>query len=100
MRVSFTHVGGGLVIGVPPPAATGGQSLPIPDHLADFEIAGADGKFLPAEAKIDGATVLVSNAAVSAPKAVRYAWAAFPEPLANLYNKEGLPASPFASDLR
>ena len=89
MRVSFTHVGGGLTIGVPPPATTGGQSLPNSDQLADFEIAGADGKFLPADAKIDGTTVVVSNAAVAAPKAVRYAWAAFPEPLANLSSTRG-----------
>jgi sialate O-acetylesterase len=100
MRVSFTHTGSGLKIGVPPPAATGGVSLPLPDKLADFEIAGPDGKWVPADARIDGDTVVVSAAGVADPKAVRYAWSNFPEPLANLYNKEGLPASPFASNDR
>ncbi len=100
MRVSFTHTGSGLTIGVPPPGATGGKSLPMPDQLADFELAGADGKWLPAEARIDGDTVVVTSAQVSDPRAVRYAWANYPVPFANLYNKEGLPASPFASNDR
>ena len=100
IRVNFTNLGSGLMIGVPPPGATGGKLLPIPDRLSNFEIAGPDGKFVAAEAKIDGNTVLVWSNSVSDPKAVRYAWSAYPEPLANLYNKEGLPASPFASNVR
>jgi sialate O-acetylesterase len=60
-----------------------------------FEVAGEDRKFVPAEARIDGATVVVSSAAVAAPVYVRYAWADNPE--CNLYNAEGLPASPFRS---
>ena len=62
--------------------------------LTDFEIAGEDGKFVPAEAKIDGETVIVSSAAVSAPKHVRYAWK--DNPSACLRNGAGIPASTFA----
>jgi sialate O-acetylesterase len=78
LRVWFDH-GNGLV-------AKGSE-------LTGFEIAGADGKYSPAQARIEGATVVVSSAAVSAPVAVRYGWAA--NPSCNLYNREGLPASPF-----
>jgi sialate O-acetylesterase len=60
-----------------------------------FEVAGADRKFVAAEAKIEGATVLVSSPSVAAPMYVRYGWADNPE--CNLYNAEGLPASPFRS---
>ena len=58
-----------------------------------FEVAGADGKYSAAEAKIDGTSVVVSSAAVLKPVSVRYGWAA--NPSCNLVNKEGLPASPF-----
>jgi sialate O-acetylesterase len=63
--------------------------------LTGFEVAGADGKFLPAMATIDGATVVVSSDAVMEPKAVRYGWSNSPQ--CNLFNAEGLPASPFNS---
>ena len=79
MRVWFDHVGGGLT-------AKGGT-------LKGFEVAGADRKFVPAEGKVDGSSVLVMNATVTAPMYVRYAWADNPD--CNLYNAEGLPASPF-----
>ncbi len=58
-----------------------------------FEVAGADGKYVPAEARIEGATVVVSSAAVSAPWSVRYGWA--DNPRVSLYNAAGLPAAPF-----
>jgi len=61
--------------------------------LTGFEIAGADGKYSAADAKIDGTSVIVSSAAVQTPVSVRYGWAANPN--CNLFNKEGLPASPF-----
>lgn len=83
MRVSFKHVGGGLT-------TRDGQAP------RDFTIAAANGEFVPAEAKIDGATVVVSSEQVKEPVAVRYAWRDDAEP--NLSNKEGLPASPFRSD--
>ena len=60
-----------------------------------FEIAGPDGRYVPAEGRIEGATVVVSNAAVPAPRAVRYGWA--DNPRVSLYNAAGLPASPFRS---
>jgi hypothetical protein len=63
------------------------------DHLVGFEVAGADGKWKPADAKIDGDTVVVSSPDVTAPTDVRYDWKAYPE--GNLYNKDGLPAVPF-----
>jgi sialate O-acetylesterase len=61
--------------------------------LAGFEIAGADGKFVSADAKIEGESVVVSSPTVAEPVSVRYAWAA--NPTCNLINREGLPASPF-----
>jgi sialate O-acetylesterase len=62
-----------------------------------FTIAGADGKFVPADAKIDGDTVVVSSADVLTPVAVRYAWVNFPDG-GHLYNSAGLPAAQFRSD--
>ncbi|WP_035611429.1 sialate O-acetylesterase [Haloferula sp. BvORR071] len=82
MRLSFDSIGGGLV-------AKSGE-------LASFAIAGEDKKFVWADAKIDGNTVVVSSPQVSAPVAVRYAWAS--NPVATLFNKEGLPAEPFRTD--
>jgi sialate O-acetylesterase len=78
----FDHVGGGLV-------AHG-------EHLNGFAIAGVDKKFVWAEAKIEGDTIVVSSDKVAEPAAVRYAWA--DNPVCNLYNKAGLPASPFRTD--
>jgi sialate O-acetylesterase len=60
-----------------------------------FEVAGADGKFVPATAAIEGETILVSSPLVAEPVSVRYGWANSPE--CNLFNGEGLPASPFRS---
>jgi sialate O-acetylesterase len=80
--LTFKNVGGGLV-------AKG-------DKLTGFAIAGEDKKFVWADAKIEGATVVVSAKEVEKPVAVRYAWADNPE--CNLYNKEVIPASPFRTD--
>lgn len=80
LRVKFNFTGKGL-------ASRDGKAL------TEFEIAGPDGKFQPAEAVIEGNDVLVSSAAVPDPKQVRFAWNQVPE--ANLINKEGLPASAF-----
>ena len=65
--------------------------------LLEFSIAGTNKKFVWAKAKIDGKSVLVWNDNIQNPVAVRYAWADNPAK-ANLYNKEGLPASPFRTD--
>jgi sialate O-acetylesterase len=62
-----------------------------------FTIAGADGKFVPADAKIDGQTVVVSSPEVTAPAAARYDWVNFPDG-GQLYNAAGLPAAPFRTD--
>jgi len=95
IRLSFTQVGGGLTIGAPP--AYGPGSTPPPaDKLVGFVVAAADQKWFPAEATIDGKTIVVSSAQVPSPVAVRYAWEAIP-PI-NFYNKDGLPASPFRTD--
>ena len=82
VRLSFTHTGGGLV-------ARGGA-------LKGFALAGADRKFHWADATIEGETVILRSPKVSQPVAARYAWADNPE--ATLFNKEGLPASPFRTD--
>jgi sialate O-acetylesterase len=93
--LTFTHKGSGLVIASAPWVAAGAQPLPT-DKLVGFTLAGADKQWFPAEAKIDGAHVVVSSPQVPAPLAVRYNWANAPE--GNLYNKENLPASPFRTD--
>ncbi|HUX44857.1 MAG TPA: sialate O-acetylesterase [Terracidiphilus sp.] len=64
-------------------------------ELTGFEVAGADGKFVPAVARIEGATVVATSAEVAAPLYVRYGWANSPQ--CNLFNGAGLPASPFTS---
>jgi sialate O-acetylesterase len=79
----FDHIGSGLVAGDGEP-------------LKGFAIARADRKFVWADAKIEGDTVIVSSDQVPEPVAVRYAWA--DNPVCNLYNKDGLPASPFRTD--
>ncbi len=82
--ISFNHIGSGLV-------ANDGEPL------SDFAIAGADRKFVWAKAIIDNNKVVVWDESVRKPLYVRYAWADNPiNP--NLYNKEGLPASPFRTD--
>ncbi len=66
-------------------------------ELKHFAIAGKDRQYVWAKAKIENDKVVVWNDSLSNPLAVRYAWADNPEG-ANLYNKEGLPASPFGTD--
>ena len=83
IRLFFDHVDGGLV------ARGGGK-------LKGFAVAGKDRKFFWADAEIDGRTVVVSSPEVPEPAAVRYAWAN--NPVCNLYNEVGLPASPFRTD--
>ncbi|MCD8509018.1 MAG: sialate O-acetylesterase [Bacillus sp. (in: Bacteria)] len=79
----FDHVGSGLV-------AKNGD-------LEQFQICDEEGNYLPAKAVISGNIVIVSNNEIKDPRHVRYAWANNPEG-ANLYNKEGLPASPFTTE--
>jgi sialate O-acetylesterase len=68
------------------------------DHLTGFAIAGADGKFVNADAVIAGATVVVSSPNVAQPAYVRFGWADYP--VVNLWNADGLPAVPFRTDKR
>ena len=63
--------------------------------VTGFEVAGSDGKFSPAAATIEGATVVATSPAVAEPLFVRYGWASSPQ--CNLFNGEGMPASPFRS---
>ena len=95
IRLSFTSRATGLTLGVPPWTPTG-TPPPAPTELKGFGIAGADRQFVWARAVIDSATVVVSSPAVPHPVAVRYDWA--DNPSGNLYNKDGLPASPFRTD--
>jgi sialate O-acetylesterase len=83
IRLTFDHIGGGL-------AAKGSEKL------EGFAIAGEDGKYVWADAVIDGDAVVVSSPKVEKPVNVRYAWA--DNPVCNLYNQVGLPAVPFRTD--
>ncbi len=85
IRIRFTDVGAGLLI------------RDSQGKIKTCYIASENRKFVPAQATIDGDTLLVHAADLKAPKAVRYAWADNPEGC-NLYNADGLPASPFRTD--
>lgn len=84
VQLTFAHVGGGL-------KAEDGP-------LQSFEVAGSNGKFYPAKARIRGNKVVVKSSKVASPRAVRYGWSDNPEK-ANLFNKEGFPASPFKTEI-
>jgi sialate O-acetylesterase len=84
VSISFSNTGSGLI------SKDGGE-------LNYFSIAGADGNFVWAKAVIEGDKVVVWNENINQPLVVRYAWANNPD-TANLYNKEGLPASPFETE--
>ncbi|MDD5349232.1 MAG: sialate O-acetylesterase [Chthoniobacteraceae bacterium] len=99
IRITFDNTGGGLTIGRPPDYFFVSRNQTVPDaasELRGFAIAGADHQFVRAKASIEGNSIVVAADAVRAPVAVRYAWADNPD--CNLYNKEGLPASPFRTD--
>lgn len=83
IRLAFTELGSGLT-------TNDGQP---PSH---FTIAGADRKFVEAEARIDGDSIVVQSPAVTKPVAVRYGWGSADMP--NLCNEEGLPAPSFRTD--
>jgi sialate O-acetylesterase len=74
--------------------ATGLTSGSAP--LTDFVVAGADRKFHPAEARVEGTSVIVTSRDVASPVAARYAWRN--APIARLRNGAGLPAAPFRTD--
>jgi sialate O-acetylesterase len=85
VRLHFQHAYGGLTA----------KSLSI-ISVSGFEIAGEDRKFVGADARIEGDTVVVSSDQVPHPIAVRYAWGMNPRP--SIYNRADLPASPFRTD--
>ena len=97
MRVEFDHADSGLMV-----AHKEGLAAPTPTpdlSLSHFELANDAGEWFPAQATIEGSTVVVRSPDVAKPQAVRYACSGAPAN-ANLYNREGLPASPFCSDLQ
>lgn len=85
IRVAFTATGGGL--------ATRDAAAPVL-----LEVAGGDGGFQPAVARIDGETLVIRSPPGALPegiKRIRHAWRPFPEPKPNLTGRTGLPATPF-----
>ncbi len=82
IRLHFANTDGGLAV--------------KGDKLAEFTIAGEDRKWVWADARIEGDTVVVSSPNVPNPKEVRYAWQG--NPVATLFNGAGLPAGPFRTD--
>ena len=84
IELTFTNCGSGLI-------TNDGKKLKY------FAIAGADKKFVWGKAEIKGNKIIVSNDTLANPEIVRYAWADNPAG-ANLYNKDGLPASPFTTE--
>jgi len=93
--ITFKDTGSGLAIGTPPWTPSG-KIPPVASELKGFAIAGADKKWVWAQARINGDQVVVSSDQASNPAAVRYGWA--DNPPCNLYNKEKLPAAPFRTD--
>ncbi|MEK6205594.1 MAG: hypothetical protein N2B02_08200, partial [Amylibacter sp.] len=81
VKVTFNHIGKGL-------------AFRHADTIRGFEIAGKDGKWVWADAKIHGDTVIVSSKEVAAPTQVQYAFSR-KHHYANLFNKDGLPATMF-----
>ncbi len=103
--ISFDHVAGGLVGKEMVPTmerpGKGGAAWRVKEgstsaSLVGFTVCGKDKVFHNAKAEIAGDTVVVSSEAVAEPIAVRYGWAN--HPICNLFNREGLPASPFRTD--
>lgn len=95
IRVAFDSAGSGLMVGRQ--TGHGPAKEDQEGKLQRFAISGANNAWFWADAAIDGSTLLVSSTNGPAPVAVRYAFTMNPEGR-NLYNKEGLPASPFRSD--
>lgn len=92
--VTFDHTAGGLSAGSFEMAGAG--KVGADGQLSGFTVCGEDKVFHPAKAIIEGDAVILSSEKVSKPVAVRYGWKNFPT--VNLFNKVGLPASPFRTD--
>jgi len=99
IRISFEYTGSGLMAADKGPDTPGVAPVPSADGvLKGFAVAGADRKWFWAKAEISGRDVVVYADEIKEPVAVRYAHRANPMGDCNLYNKEGLPASPFRTD--
>ena len=101
VRVTFDHVGKGLVAAEKGPDTPGVAPKPLDledGKIVGFAIAGKDKRWYWANAEIDGKDLLVWADEVSEPVAVRYAFRGNPMGKCNLYNEDGLPASPFRTD--
>lgn len=105
IRLKFDHTAGGLVARALPAtyflASADNKTAPLirntpESQVEGFAICGDDGKWVWADAKISGDSVIVWSSQVPTPVAVRYGWAN--NPTCNLYNGAGLPASPFRTD--
>ena len=96
VRITFRNADSGLTAGTPNPTDPN-EPVAKPGLLVKgFSLAGADHKFVWANAVIDGGSVVVSSDLVKSPVAVRYGWDDNPE--VNLYNRAGLPTAPFRTD--
>ena len=95
IRLFFQGGAGGLTIGSSP-SSVSGTVVPVTSTLKGFAVRGMEGRWFPAEARIDGETVLLSSDAVPKPLAARYGWKDHAD--GNLYDKSGLPAPPFRTD--
>jgi sialate O-acetylesterase len=92
LELTFIHTGTGLTAGWHD--STDNRFIPVSDaRLEWFEVAGNDGVFYPAEARVHHNKVVVYSTAVSQPVMVRFAWNERAMP--NFFNSEGLPAVPF-----
>jgi sialate O-acetylesterase len=104
VTLTFKHADGGLVVKIGDGLVTPREEWPTVwppggtgfGQVRGFAVAGADKQWRHAAARIIGNTVIVTSPEVKQPVAVRYAWADNPD--CNLYNRAGLPASPFRTD--
>ncbi len=99
LQLSFAQTGGGLMVGTKDGTSTNPVVENVGGTLTGFALAGSDQQWKLATAVIDagGKTLTVQSAEVASPVAVRYGW--HDNPVCNLYNREGLMASPFRSDV-
>jgi sialate O-acetylesterase len=84
IRIEYANIGSGILI------------KDDYNYVRGFEVAGADGRFVKARARLDGNDILVYHDSLSHPLAVRYDWSAYPD--GNVFNREGLPAVPFRTN--
>ena len=86
---TFSHITGGL-------STSGDGTQGHTEQVLGFEVLGPEGRYYPAQARIEGNKVVLWSKEVPAPVAIRYGWDNYP--VVNLFNRAGLPASPFRTD--